>query len=235
MLDSLAPVTGLNRSCLATALGNYGKKEGMEKPPGKGKRKPRPAVKRGGRPVKYGEDFVKVLSRIWDDYGKPCGKLLVPMIRGIIGFLEGSGNPDYGITLETRRLLLEVSAAEADILLKPARKALEIKGVSTTRAVQTPLRCQIPVMMHFDRGTVKPGKLAFDTVAQRSASGQFCKPQSASYAMVSFQSANLRVHHPAEFMAAVLSNQGGYYRPHAYIAESRRMKLFTTGPDINAS
>ncbi|MCL2759492.1 MAG: DNA polymerase III subunit alpha, partial [Treponema sp.] len=63
----------------------------------------------------------------------------------------------------------------------------------------------------------------------------FCKPHSASYAMVSYQSAYLRVHHPAEFMAAVLSNQGGYYRPHAYIAEIRRMKLFTAGPDINIS
>jgi DNA polymerase-3 subunit alpha/error-prone DNA polymerase len=63
----------------------------------------------------------------------------------------------------------------------------------------------------------------------------FCKPHSASYAMVSFQSAYLRVHHPAEFMAAVLSNQGGYYRPHAYIAECRRMGLFTLGPCVNAS
>jgi len=63
----------------------------------------------------------------------------------------------------------------------------------------------------------------------------FCKPHSASYAMVSFQSAYLRVHHPAEFMAAVLSNQGGYYRPHAYIAEVRRMRLFTLGPDVNLS
>jgi len=63
----------------------------------------------------------------------------------------------------------------------------------------------------------------------------FCKPHSASYAMVSFQSAYLRVHHPAEFMAAVLSNQGGYYRPHAYIAEIRRMRLFTLGPDVNLS
>jgi DNA polymerase-3 subunit alpha/error-prone DNA polymerase len=63
----------------------------------------------------------------------------------------------------------------------------------------------------------------------------FCKPHSASYAMVSFQSAYLRVHHPAEFMAAVLSNQGGYYRPHAYIAECRRMGLLVEGPDINLS
>jgi DNA polymerase-3 subunit alpha/error-prone DNA polymerase len=53
--------------------------------------------------------------------------------------------------------------------------------------------------------------------------------------MVSFESAYLRVHHPAEFMAAVLSNQGGYYRPHAYIAEARRMQLFVVGPDINFS
>jgi DNA polymerase-3 subunit alpha/error-prone DNA polymerase len=63
----------------------------------------------------------------------------------------------------------------------------------------------------------------------------FCKPHSASYAMVSFQSAYLRVHYPAEFMAAVLSNQGGFYRSHAYIAEIRRMRLFTVGPDINLS
>jgi hypothetical protein len=120
---------------------------------------------------------VKVLSAIWGDYGKPCGKLLVPMIRGIVDFIVESENPDYGITEEIRKLLLEVSAAQADILLKGARKALEIKGVSTTRAVQTPLRSQIPVRAHFERDCVKPGKSAFDTVAHcgGSASGQFCK------------------------------------------------------------
>jgi len=63
----------------------------------------------------------------------------------------------------------------------------------------------------------------------------FCKPHSASYAMVSFQSAYLRVHHPGAFMAAVLSNQGGYYRPQAYISEARRMGLSVAGPDINRS
>jgi len=63
----------------------------------------------------------------------------------------------------------------------------------------------------------------------------FNKPHSASYAMVSFQSAYLRVHYPAPFMAAVLSNQGGYYRPQAYISEARRMGLAIVGPDINRS
>ena len=63
----------------------------------------------------------------------------------------------------------------------------------------------------------------------------FCKPHSASYALVSFQSAYLRAHYPAEFMAAVISNGGGYYSTFAYISEARRMGLRILPPDINAS
>jgi len=63
----------------------------------------------------------------------------------------------------------------------------------------------------------------------------FCKPHSASYALVSFKSAYLRAHYPAEFMAAVISNQGGYYAPFAYISECRRMGLEVLLPDVNES
>ncbi|WP_447969291.1 DNA polymerase III subunit alpha [Nitrospira sp. M1] len=63
----------------------------------------------------------------------------------------------------------------------------------------------------------------------------FCKPHSASYAQVSFQSAYLRTYYPAEFMAAVLNNQGGFYSPFAYLSETRRMGLTILPPDINAS
>ena len=63
----------------------------------------------------------------------------------------------------------------------------------------------------------------------------FCKPHSASYAQVSFKSVYLRAHYPAEFMAAVLSNQGGFYSTLAYLSESRRMGLTVLPPDINAS
>ena len=63
----------------------------------------------------------------------------------------------------------------------------------------------------------------------------FCKPHSASYALVSFKSAYLRAHYPAEFMAAVISNQGGYYSAFAYISEARRMGLTVLAPDVNAS
>ncbi|MET0514393.1 MAG: DNA polymerase III subunit alpha [Nitrospiraceae bacterium] len=63
----------------------------------------------------------------------------------------------------------------------------------------------------------------------------FCKPHSASYAQVSFKSAYLRAHYPAEFIAAVISNQGGFYSTFAYLSEARRMGLTILLPDVNAS
>lgn len=51
----------------------------------------------------------------------------------------------------------------------------------------------------------------------------FCKPHSASYARVSFQAAYLKVHYPAEFMAAVISNGGGFYGTFAYVSEARAL------------
>jgi DNA-directed DNA polymerase III PolC len=63
----------------------------------------------------------------------------------------------------------------------------------------------------------------------------FCKGHSCSYIQVAQHSCALRAHHPAEFMAAVLSNGGGYYQPFAYVAEAMRMGLTILPPDINAS
>ncbi len=63
----------------------------------------------------------------------------------------------------------------------------------------------------------------------------FCKPHSASYALVSFQAAFLRTHYPAEFMAAVLSNGGGYYSSFAYLSEARRMGLTILPLEVNHS
>ncbi len=63
----------------------------------------------------------------------------------------------------------------------------------------------------------------------------FCKPHSASYARVSFQAAFLKTHHPAEFMAGVISNQGGFYSTFAYVSEARRMGLVVDPPDVATS
>ncbi|MBN1761265.1 MAG: hypothetical protein JW863_23270, partial [Chitinispirillaceae bacterium] len=77
-----------------------------------------------------------------------------------------------------------------------------------------------------------------DTIWEMICSFQgysFCKPHSASYVQVSFQSAWLKAHHPAQFMAAVLSNYGGFYTTQAYISEAMRMGLKILPPDVNKS
>ncbi|HWA59290.1 MAG TPA: hypothetical protein VG692_18700, partial [Gemmatimonadales bacterium] len=53
----------------------------------------------------------------------------------------------------------------------------------------------------------------------------FCKGHSCSYIRVAQHSCFLRANHPAEFMAAVLANGGGFYHPFAYVAEAMRMGL----------
>jgi error-prone DNA polymerase len=63
----------------------------------------------------------------------------------------------------------------------------------------------------------------------------FCKPHSASYTLVAYKSAFLRAHYPAEFMASVISNGGGYYSAFGYLSEARRMGLKILPPDINQS
>ncbi|UCF04669.1 MAG: DNA polymerase III subunit alpha [bacterium] len=63
----------------------------------------------------------------------------------------------------------------------------------------------------------------------------FCKAHSASFALESFESVYWKTHYPAEFMAAVLSNGGGYYSQEEYLEEARRMGLAILPPCVNVS
>ncbi len=85
------------------------------------------------------------------------------------------------------------------------------------------------------RGVARPVIHAVWEMIMSFTGYSFCKPHSASYAQVSFKSAYLRAHYPAEFMAAVISNQGGFYSTYAYLSEARRMGVTILPPDINAS
>jgi len=93
---------------------------------------------------------------------------------------------------------------------------------------------------HFLAGTrsrgVSPDQAHAVWEMMMSFSGySFCKPHSASYARVSFQAAFLKTHWPAEFMAGVISNQGGFYSTFAYVSEARRLGLAIDPPDVTAS
>ncbi|HOE26295.1 MAG TPA: DNA polymerase III subunit alpha [bacterium] len=63
----------------------------------------------------------------------------------------------------------------------------------------------------------------------------FCKAHSASFALLSWQVAFLKAHWPAEFIAAVLSNGGGFYPAQAYLDEARRLGLAVLPPHVNRS
>ncbi len=139
----------------------------------------------------------------------------------------------YGIMVyqeDVSRVAIELagfSAAEADELRKVLSKKHKRKKLEDYR-------------QKFYRGALRRG-VPHETIDRiwdmiLSFSGySFCKPHSASYAMVSYKSAWLRAHFPAEFMAAVISNQGGYYSTFAYLSEARRMGLRILLPDINES
>ena len=60
----------------------------------------------------------------------------------------------------------------------------------------------------------------------------FPKAHAASYARVAWRSAWCKTHFPAEFMAAVLANQGGYYSQRVYLNEARRLGLEIRPPHV---
>ncbi len=63
----------------------------------------------------------------------------------------------------------------------------------------------------------------------------FCKSHSATYAQLSFQCTYLKAHHPAQFLAAVISNGHGFYRRDVYLNEARRWGCRILPMDINDS
>jgi len=64
----------------------------------------------------------------------------------------------------------------------------------------------------------------------------FNKSHSAAYALVSYQTAWLKHHYPAEFMAAVLSSEmHNTNKIVVFVEECRRMRLPLVLPDVNAS
>jgi DNA-directed DNA polymerase III PolC len=63
----------------------------------------------------------------------------------------------------------------------------------------------------------------------------FCRAHSTAYGVEAYQAAHLKRYHPAEFLAAVLTNEKGFYSPLAYTLEARRLGIGFLSPDVNAS
>jgi DNA-directed DNA polymerase III PolC len=63
----------------------------------------------------------------------------------------------------------------------------------------------------------------------------FCRAHSTAYGVEAYQAAHLKRYHPTEFLAAVLTNEKGFYSPLAYTLEARRLGIGFLSPDVNAS
>jgi DNA polymerase-3 subunit alpha len=63
----------------------------------------------------------------------------------------------------------------------------------------------------------------------------FNKSHSTCYAYVAYQTAYLKAHYPAEYMAAVLNNAGSIDKITFFMDECKRMGIKVLGPDINES
>ena len=71
---------------------------------------------------------------------------------------------------------------------------------------------------------------------EKFASYAFNKSHATCYSWVAYQTAYLKAHYPAEFMAANLThNQNDISEVSVLMAECKRMKIMVLGPDINES
>ncbi len=75
----------------------------------------------------------------------------------------------------------------------------------------------------------------FDLMAKFAAYG-FNKSHSAAYALIAYQTAYLKAHHPVDFMAALLSSEmGNTDKIVRYINDCRQMGITVLPPDVNRS
>ena len=72
-------------------------------------------------------------------------------------------------------------------------------------------------------------------VLKAFASFGFCKAHAAAFALPTFQSAWLKAHHPAAFLAGVLTHDPGMYPKRLILDDARSLGITVLGLDVNAS
>ncbi len=139
----------------------------------------------------------------------------------------------YGITVYQEQVMLlsqklaGFSKGQADMLRKAMGKKI--------KAVLDQMKPQF-VQGGIERGHAEPTLEKIWKDWEAFASYAFNKSHSTCYAWVAYQTAYLKAHYPAEYMAAVLSNNMNDIKQVTFFMEEcRRMKLPVLGPDINES
>lgn len=141
-------------------------------------------------------------------------------------------NETYGITVYQEQVMLLAqklagfSKGDADVL----RKAMGKKDRKTLDKMKG----------KFVEGASSKGHPAKTlekiwTDWEAFAQYAFNKSHSTCYAYVAYQTAYLKAHYPAEYMAAVLNHAGAIEKLTFYMEECKRMGIKVLGPSINES
>ncbi len=148
-------------------------------------------------------------------------------------WLEPILKPSYGIMvyqeqiMQTAQIMAGYSLGQADILRRAMGKK-KLEEMQRQRVI-------------FREGAGKKGVAEqkadeiFDIMEKFAAYG-FNRSHSAAYSVVAFQTAFLKAHYPAEYMASVLThNMNDIKKINFFLNECNRMNLTTRLPDINES
>ncbi len=147
--------------------------------------------------------------------------------------LEQILSTTYGVityqeqVMRIAQVLAGISLAEADVL----RKAVGKKDVELIKKELGKFETKAVAKGH-DPAIIKELAGQIETFGRYG----FNKSHSVAYSVLSYHTAWLKTHYPAEFMAALLSSQiGKTEEVIKYIAEAREMGLEVLAPDVNES
>ncbi|MGY4539703.1 DNA polymerase-3 subunit alpha [Mucilaginibacter sp. UYNi724] len=138
----------------------------------------------------------------------------------------------YGITVYQEQVMLlsqklaGFSKGDADVL----RKAMGKKQIEVLNKMEAQFMDGAMA-----KGHPKDKLTKIWTDWKAFAQYAFNKSHSTCYAFVAYQTAYLKAHYPAEYMAAVLNNQNNMEKITFFMEECRRMGVEVLGPDINES
>ena len=154
ILDRVVTTTGMARSTARRLL--------------TGPKLPDPKEQIDGRTLKarhFSDDSRALLEHVWALMGMSCGKYLVVMLELWLPLLADAGDLDKPFATDVAlRELSSMSAATVDRYLAPARKRMELRGVSTTKPSPL-LRNSIKIRTSSDEAPDIPGVIEADTVA----------------------------------------------------------------------
>jgi DNA polymerase-3 subunit alpha len=159
-------------------------------------------------------------------HGEEQVEYLHPMLEAILA-------ETYGIivyqeqVMQTAHELAGFSLGQADIM----RRAMGKKKVEVMAEMRTAF------IEGCGKKDIQPrlAKQIFDSIAEFAKYG-FNKSHAVAYALIAYQTAYLKAHFPAEFMAAVMTSEINQTdRIQLYMDEARHMGLEILPPDINHS